>query len=140
MTTDTYHDLLRDAENRRIFEQESLAAEATELISELMERGNVKKADLARKIGKSKAFVTQVLGGSRNMTIHTFADLAFALGHRVELEASPMDGLGEMISQQYTISRPFIQFQGPAQGNKAGRTERSGCGPTLCDEAYNPAA
>lgn len=139
MSTDRYSDLLRDAENRRIFEQESLAAEATELISELMELGNIKKADLARKIGKSKAFVTQVLSGSRNMTVHTFADLAFALGHRIELDASPMDGLGEMITQQYTISKSFIQYQG-VQGKNATRVNRPASGPTLCDEANNLAA
>ena len=85
--TDTYSEFRVDAENRRIFEQESLATEATELISGLMEAGHVTKADLARKIGKSKAFVTQLLGGSRNMTMHTLADLAFALGHRIDLEA-----------------------------------------------------
>ena len=81
-------------ENRRIFEQESLATEATELIAGLMKEGDVNKADLARKIGKSKAFVTQLLGGTRNMTMHTLADLAFALGHRINLEVIPVEGTG----------------------------------------------
>ena len=90
--TDTYSEFRQDAENRRIFEQESLATEATELIAGLMKEGDVNKADLARKIGKSKAFVTQLLGGSRNMTMHTLADLAFGLGYRINLEAIPVEG------------------------------------------------
>jgi len=82
-------EFMRDPEQQRLFEQESLAFEATELISSLMEQQGIKKAELARRIGKSKAFVTQLLGGSRNMTIHTFADLAFALGYRVQLSTVP---------------------------------------------------
>lgn len=54
-----------------------------------MEGGDVRKAYLAKRIGKSKAFVTQLLG-ARNMTTHTLADLAFALEHRIEIEASPI--------------------------------------------------
>lgn len=115
--TDTYSEFRRDAENRRIFEQESLATEATELIAGLMEAGDVNKADLARKIGKSKAFVTQLLGGSRNMTMHTLADLAFALGHRIDLEASPLEGAGEVTFQSFGTSKSNIRYidQKPAK-------------------------
>lgn len=104
MTRSSYEVFLDDAENRRIFEQESLAIEATELISELMEKQDVKKADLAKEIGKSKAFVTQVLGGSRNMTMHTFADFAFALGHRVVLSASPLEKAGMPVTQSFSVA------------------------------------
>lgn len=52
---------------------------ATELICELMQKKNVSRADLAKRIGKSKAFITQVLHGTRNMTLRTLADLAGAL-------------------------------------------------------------
>jgi len=60
-------------------EQELLLVSATELICELMQKKNVSRADLAKRIGKSKAFITQVLRGTRNMTLRTLADLAGAL-------------------------------------------------------------
>lgn len=52
------------------------------LIAELDEQG-VSRAELARRIGRPKAFVTQVLSGSRNMTLRTVADIAAALGKEV---------------------------------------------------------
>ena len=51
-----------------------------------MEKEDVTKAELAKRLGKSKAFVTQMLSGSRNMTIHTLADVAFVLGYKIELD------------------------------------------------------
>jgi antitoxin component HigA of HigAB toxin-antitoxin module len=91
MTHTTEHaNFVADETRHLIYEQESLAFEATELISHLMETAKVSKAELARRIGKSKALVTQMLSGSRNMTMHTFAQLAFALGYRVELNCRPL--------------------------------------------------
>jgi antitoxin component HigA of HigAB toxin-antitoxin module len=89
-TRTKFQEFIEDAGRHRVFEQESLAFEATELISTLMKEQQVKKADLAKKIGRSKAYVTQLLSGSRNMTLHTFSDLAFALGHKVKLQSSAL--------------------------------------------------
>jgi transcriptional regulator with XRE-family HTH domain len=86
-----FDEFLEDESRRRLYERESLAFEAMELVSRLMAQKGVSRAELARRIGKSKAFVTQLLSGSRNMTMHTLADLVFALGHWVELEAHPCD-------------------------------------------------
>jgi transcriptional regulator with XRE-family HTH domain len=82
-----FEEFVRDRENQRALEQESLALEATELISRLMDERKVSKSELAKRIGKSRAFVTQLLSGSRNMTMHTLADLAFALGYKVDMQA-----------------------------------------------------
>lgn len=71
--------------------QESRVAEE-DISPSLMEKRWVQnKAQLAERLGKSKAYVTQVLSGSRNMTLRTLADFAFALGFRVELKARPLD-------------------------------------------------
>lgn len=71
----------------RMVEQERLILEATELIYELMEEKSVTKAELARRVGKTRGYLTQILSGRRNMTLRTLADLAFALGHRLEVES-----------------------------------------------------
>lgn len=67
--------------------QEQLLFDATELISRAMEQQGILKTDLAKRLGKSKAYVTQVLGGQSNMTLRTLSDLANALGYDVELGA-----------------------------------------------------
>lgn len=66
-------------ENRRLYAQEDLILQVTEAIWERMSELNVSKKDLAEKLGRSKSYITQVLSGSRNMTLRTLADIAFTL-------------------------------------------------------------
>jgi hypothetical protein len=80
-----FEELVGEPEGRRLFEQEALLLSATELICELMEKQAVNRTELARRIGKSNAFVSQTLDGRRNMTLRTLADLAWALGVRVQM-------------------------------------------------------
>jgi transcriptional regulator with XRE-family HTH domain len=71
----------------KLEKQEQLLFDATELSSRAMVQQNISKSELARRIGKSKAYVTQVLGGQTNMTLRTLSDLAEALGYDIELGA-----------------------------------------------------
>ena len=84
-----HEQFLKTPENRRLYQQEKLLVEATELLAEVMERKNMTRAELARTIGKSKAFVTQVLRGNQNMTLRTLADLFGAMRYEVILQALP---------------------------------------------------
>lgn len=72
-------------EFQRIVEQETLILAATEALCELMEKQGISRADLAREMGKTRGFVTQLLSGERNMTLRTLADCAFALNVRMAL-------------------------------------------------------
>ncbi|UCC32746.1 MAG: helix-turn-helix transcriptional regulator [Phycisphaerales bacterium] len=84
MTT-LYDHEMQDKEMARLFAQEQLIEEAGELVAVTMQREGVSKADLARRIGTSKAHITQLLAGSRNMTLRTLGDLMHAMNHRVFL-------------------------------------------------------
>lgn len=66
-------------EHSRAFLEEGLILEATEAICGAMEKRCMSKAALAGRLGTSKAYVTQLLNGNRNMTLRTFASIAFAL-------------------------------------------------------------
>lgn len=77
-------------ETRRDYEKERLVLWATDLIAELMTQKGVSKADLARKLGTSRAHITQMLSGSRNVTLNTLADTAWALGRRVVIKTEPL--------------------------------------------------
>ena len=72
---------------RRLSRQEQLLFDATELICRVLSDEGISRAELAKRIGKSKAFVTQVLRGQNNMTLRTLSDFANALGYDVELGA-----------------------------------------------------
>lgn len=60
-------------------------AEASELIAKLMAEQKVSKADLARRLHKSRAWVTQLLSGKANMTVRTLAEVVYTLDAEVKL-------------------------------------------------------
>jgi transcriptional regulator with XRE-family HTH domain len=68
------------ADYERLLAQERLILDATEAIVGLLEDQKVSRQELARRLGKSKGFVSQLLSGERNMTLRTLADLGYALG------------------------------------------------------------
>ena len=106
---DHFQDFVSDPKRRRIYECEALAFEASELISGLMEDQRVSKTELAGLIGASKSHVTQLLSGSRNMTMHTLADLAFVLGHKIELKPAPLGAIASWIDVDDQCSRGYFE-------------------------------
>ena len=80
-----YEILSADPEFRRLLAIEHLPFAATELIATRMAELNITKAELARRLNKSRAWVTQLLSGQTNMTLRTLADVAFALDTEVHL-------------------------------------------------------
>ncbi len=66
-------------ENARAVFEEDFILDVTEKMFGELERQGKTKADLAASMNKSKAYVTQILNGSRNMTLRTLADIAYAL-------------------------------------------------------------
>ena len=77
--------------NVKLVARERLIAEVTEAIWQAMEEAGVNKADLASRMGATKGYISQVLGGSRNMTLRTLADICFALDRKpvFRMEAQP---------------------------------------------------
>ena len=75
----TQHDrLMQDSEFSRLFAVESAVTEAAGVIARLMEEQRVSKAELARRMGRSRAWVTQLLSGSANMTVRTLGEVTFS--------------------------------------------------------------
>lgn len=75
----------RTPEARRRYEEERLILWATEAICEAMEDCGLDRAEIADKLGTSRANVRQLLSGSRNMTLRSLAGLAHACGMRAEV-------------------------------------------------------
>lgn len=74
--------------NQRLFAEESLIIDAAEEVWAVMELKGITKADLAALLGTSKANITQLLNGSRNMTLRTLADISHSLGQKVAIKLS----------------------------------------------------
>ena len=75
-------------EGKRLYEQERAILDVTELICEIMEEEEVSRSELARRLHRSKGYVTQLLDGRANMTIRTISDVFHALGRRLSFRAT----------------------------------------------------
>ena len=86
----TFEQFIGTPGNQRIYERERLLVDATELISTVMETTNTKRGELAKRLGRSKAYITQILRGNRNLTLKTMAEVFWALKYRVVVQAQPL--------------------------------------------------
>lgn len=69
----------------------ALAFCLTELICLEMEKQNVSRAELARRIGVSRNQITQTLHGTQNMTLRTIAEMFYHLGLSLDLSVRELD-------------------------------------------------
>lgn len=76
--------LSENKDNQREFNQERLIVDVAEMIMKTLNDDGVNQVELANKLGKTKGYVSQLLNGSRNMTLRTLADIATELDKKVE--------------------------------------------------------
>lgn len=86
-------------EMQRLRERERLKMAAAEIIEVLRKHGAVSQPELCRRAGKSPNYIYLSLHGSKNMTLRSLSDLAFAMGFRVELETTPIEGWEDLQCQ-----------------------------------------
>ncbi len=78
--------LTKTPEGMRLYQQERVIQELTDLICELMEEQKVSRSELASLLGKTKGYITQLLDGRTNMTVRTISDVFTALGRAVHFQ------------------------------------------------------
>jgi len=79
-------DDMNDPEFRKLLAQEELILEVTETLCELLENEQISRKELADRLRKTKGFISQLLGGGRNLTLRTVADILHVLGYKVALK------------------------------------------------------
>jgi transcriptional regulator with XRE-family HTH domain len=76
---------LEDPEFAKLMAQGDLIMEVTETLCELLKKEKITRKELADRLGKTKGFISQLLGGGRNLTLRTVADILHVLGYKVSL-------------------------------------------------------
>jgi transcriptional regulator with XRE-family HTH domain len=114
MTT-KFDELMLDPEFRKHYAVEGFIGDTAELIWRMLVRRNMKQADLARKLNKSPAFVSQLLNGKANMTIRTLGEVMYALGATVKIDAqdestSVCEAVDDPHMQTFRIHMPVREF------------------------------
>ena len=73
--------------------QEELILDVTERLTRVLDDAGVTRTELARRLGRTPGYVSQILGGGRNLTLRTVADVATALSMRPVFSLTPEHGL-----------------------------------------------
>jgi len=91
MKSRAFSDLLRKAQQRDSFWVQRAALEFTVDVARLMTQGKITKADLARRLGTSPAYVTKILRGDANFTIESMVRLVKAIDGRLHIHVADED-------------------------------------------------
>ena len=86
MTKTLIDNLVYGSEEMKLYLQEMLILEFTEIACEAMALAGITKEDLAEKLGRSKGYVTLMLDGRARLTIRQMSDIMFYLGMKAEFK------------------------------------------------------
>lgn len=85
----SFAELYQDAEQAEEFWVAGAILELTEEVVRRMEAEGVSRAELARRLGTSPAYVTKLLRGNANLTLATMVRLARALESELHCHLKP---------------------------------------------------
>jgi transcriptional regulator with XRE-family HTH domain len=81
-------------EERREYEAATLRFTAAAHIQNYLDNAGLQAKDLARRVGKSRAWISKLLSGRQNATLDTLSDAAWALGARWQIDLIPAERTG----------------------------------------------
>lgn len=93
----------------RAFAREELIYNVTEDLLVMLEDQEITKKELARRLSKSRSYVTQILSGSRNMTLGSFSDICFALGFKPEIKLPVQETNEVLIGKSTSITKEWVR-------------------------------
>ena len=83
-----YRKMFQEAESHADYWIDGPITEFIEDLARLMEEKGVNRAELARRMGTSRAYITKMLSGNANFTLLTMVKLAMALDGAVHVHIS----------------------------------------------------
>jgi transcriptional regulator with XRE-family HTH domain len=108
---ESYRQMFEEAEGSVEYWLAGPVTDFTEDLCRLMKEKDITRAELARRIGSSRAYITKLLGGNANYTLTTMVKLAMAVGGAIHIH----------ISDQGSVTRWHDEVRGrkPRTGNPA---------------------
>lgn len=82
--------LTQTAEGMRLYQQERAILEVTELICQLMDERDMSRSELAKRLGRTKGYITQLLDGRANLTVRMISDIFTALDCAVHFQETSL--------------------------------------------------
>ena len=97
MTAKTAREMFREAEKTLEYNLEGSIIDFTEDLCRWMEEKGVSRAELARRIGTSPAYVTKILRGNSNFTLASMVRIAMALESELRIHLAPRGAMTRWI-------------------------------------------
>lgn len=114
-----YRKMFQEAESHADYWIDGPITEFVEDLARLMEEQRVTRAELARRLGTSRAYITKMLGGNANFTLLTMVKLAMALDGAVHIH----------IADKRAVTR--WRDKVPGKGGKTARKARKPSEPAV---------
>jgi transcriptional regulator with XRE-family HTH domain len=96
--------MLGELEASDTYHIESVKLEITEQIYLTMQEFDIGNAELARRLGKSRQYVTKILQGTANFTIESLVKIARALNCNLDFRLSPRQEKGLLEDYQAALA------------------------------------
>lgn len=93
MSESSFREFFRKAEEGIVYNVEGSILDFTEDLCRVMAEKDVSRAELARRIGTSSAYVTKILRGTSNFTLSSMVRVAMALGCDLRIHLAPRGSL-----------------------------------------------
>lgn len=120
--------MFREAQASVDYWLEGPIVDFTEDICRLMREKKVSKAELARRLGTSRAYVTKLLGGNANFTLSTMVKVAMALDGAVRLHVADRQTVTHGHDEPRSVSpqppaEPGVSKPKPSRKHRSGSTK-----------------
>jgi transcriptional regulator with XRE-family HTH domain len=113
-SADLLDDLLDEIESSEEYEVVSAKSDIALRIYDRMEELGVSRAELARRLGKSRAYISKFLGGGTNVTVETLISFARALEcHYSKFIAPPASEEATRVSSAIATTEPAPMHKMP---------------------------
>lgn len=126
---EAFENLFAEAEDNLEYWIEGAKNEFTEKLTIRMAELEITKSDLARRLNRSPAFITKLLGGSNNFTIETMVTISRELGCNLRCHLEPtncetswVDVVKTTSSLTHTHEKPSITSKDYLTGTRVNIT------------------
>lgn len=86
-----FQELVSQIKETETYDKEVVRDLVSSQIDYLMKKEDVSKAELAKRLGKSRAYITKILQGNANFTLDTLVQIARALGYKFTPMFAPQE-------------------------------------------------
>lgn len=119
MSLEKYRKFLEEVETSPDYWHEGAVLEFTLDLLHRMEEQNISRADLARRMGTSRAYITRLLGGDANFTLMTMVKLSMAVGGALHLHISDQKATTRWVDTLPGEKKAPEEAEAPARRKRA---------------------